>query len=225
LLAALRPDLRIELYERDEVLETLRRIEPSEAANVSTLLVPAREAQALVARAGQELNGVLPARREAISFHPNVTGKEVVVRFRGLSFLRWHESRVFFGARDMQTKLQPGRENALRKLAEEPEKYRNPLASDLRHPLYRAQAERWLEFLVREEVTRIDPMLDARHAYAQVTAATGGEQGILDVLSVTRDGRVTILELKANEDPIFLLQAAKYWLRVKRHLEQQDFPR
>ena len=225
LLAALRPDLRIELYERDQVLETLRRTEPSETANVSSSIVPAREAQALVARACQELNGMLPARREAISFHPNVMGKEVVVRFRGVSFLRWHESGIFFGAREMHSKLQPGHENALGELVEELQTYRNPLASDPRHPLYRAQAERWLEFLVREDVTRIDPMLDARHAYAQVTAATGGEHGILDVLSVTRSGRVAILELKANEDPTFLLQAAKYWLRIKRHLEQQDFPR
>jgi len=78
---------------------------------------------------------------------------------------------------------------------------------------------------VREDVTRIDPMLDARHAYAQVAAATGGEHGILDVLSVTRSGRVAILELKADEDRTFLLQTAKYWLRIKRHLEQRDFPR
>jgi hypothetical protein len=37
-------------------------------------------------------------------------------------------------------------------------------------------------------------------------------------------GRLAILELKANEDPDFLLQAAKYWLRIRQHLEQQDFP-
>ena len=142
MLAALRSDLKIELYERDPVLDTLRRIEPSEAANVSSYMVPTREAQALVARAGQELNGMLPARREAISFHPNVMDKEVVVRFRGLSFLRWHESGIFFGAREMHTKLQLGRENALGKVVEELQIYRNPLASDLRHSLYRAQAER-----------------------------------------------------------------------------------
>lgn len=95
----------------------------------------------------------------------------------------------------------------------------------MRHPLFRAQPERWLEFQVREDVSRIDAALDPQHAYGQVTAATGGEHGILDVLSVTRTGRLAILELKANEDPVFLLQSAKYWLRVRKHLEQQDFPR
>src|ERR1700686_5656553 len=34
--------------------------------------------------------------------------------------------------------------------------YRHPLASDTRDPLYRAQAERWLECLVRNHVTRVD---------------------------------------------------------------------
>jgi hypothetical protein len=42
---------------------------------------------------------------------------------------------------------------------------------------------------------------------------------------VTRSGRLAILELKATEDPVFLLQSAKYWLRIKRHLEQDDFSR
>jgi len=225
LLAALRPDLRVELYERDDMLETLQQIEPAEAANFSSFIVAAREAQALVGRACQELDSLLPARRQALSFHPSVAGKEVIVRFRGLSFLRWHESGIFFGARETQTKLREGNDAALRTLLEQLEIHRHPLAADARHPLFRAQPERWLEFLVREDVTRIDPTLDARFAYAQVTAATGGEHGILDVLSITRSGRLAILELKANEDPVFLLQAAKYWLRIKVHLEQQNFAR
>jgi hypothetical protein len=54
---------------------------------------------------------------------------------------------------------------------------------------------------------------------------TVGEHGILDVLSATRPSRLAILELKTVEDPVFLMQGAKYWLRVKRHLEQEDFPR
>jgi len=54
---------------------------------------------------------------------------------------------------------------------------------------------------------------------------TGGEHGMLDVLSVTRSVRPAILELKGNEDPVFLLQAGKYWLRIRRHLGQPDLAR
>jgi hypothetical protein len=42
---------------------------------------------------------------------------------------------------------------------------------------------------------------------------------------VTRNGRLAILELKANEHIHLPLQAAAYWLRIRRHLEQMDFSR
>jgi hypothetical protein len=42
---------------------------------------------------------------------------------------------------------------------------------------------------------------------------------------VTRSGRLAILELKASEPIHLALQAARYWLRIRRHLEQCDFDR
>jgi hypothetical protein len=47
----------------------------------------------------------------------------------------------------------------------------------------------------------------------------------LDLLTVTRNGRLAILELKASEHIHLPLQAADYWLRVRRHLAQGDFSR
>ena len=52
-----------------------------------------------------------------------------------------------------------------------------------------------------------------------------GQHGILDLLTVTRHGRLAILELKANEHLHLPLQAADYWLRIQRHLQQDDFLR
>jgi hypothetical protein len=90
--------------------------------------------------------------------------------------------------------------------------HRHPLASDTRHASYRAQPERWLEAIVRNDVTRLDAVLDARFVYTQVFAGWGGEHGIIDVLTITRSGRLAILELKASE-PIHLpVQVADYWL-------------
>ena len=225
LLAVLHPQLRVQLFERDAVMERLVRIEPSAAANFSSRIVPAREAQLLQDRARKELNALLPGSRDAISYHPNLSAKEVVVRFRGLACMRWHESGIYFGSRDIRIKWNAGKNKELQQLFRELEKYRHPLASETRHPLFRSQAERWLEYLVRQDVTRVDSMLDPQFAYAQVLASTAGEHGILDVLSVTRAGRLAILELKTAEHPVFLLQGAKYWLRISRHLEQEDFPR
>lgn len=222
---ALHPDVRLQLLERDSVMERLLRIELSAVTNFSSWIVPARETQSLLDRARQEIEPLLPSSRTAISFHPNVSAKEVIVRFRGLACLRWHESGIDFGAGDLKTKYHHGKAGDVQRVFEQLETHRHPLASDARHLLFRAQAERWLEFLIRQDVTRVDSTLDQRFAYAQILATTAGEHGILDVLSLTRSGRLAILELKIAEHPVFLWQAAKYWLRVKRHLEQEDFPR
>jgi hypothetical protein len=56
--------------------------------------------------------------------------------------------------------------------------------------------------------------LDARFAYSQVFASSAGEHGILDLLTVTRSGRLAIVELKASEHIHLPLQVADYWLRV-----------
>jgi hypothetical protein len=47
----------------------------------------------------------------------------------------------------------------------------------------------------------------------------------MDLVGVTRDGRLTVLELKAQEDIHMTLQAVDYWLRVRWHHERQEFSR
>jgi hypothetical protein len=59
----------------------------------------------------------------------------------------------------------------------------HPVASDTRHSLYRVQPERWLESIVRDDIRRVDAMLDQRFVYTQVFANAGGEHGILDLLT------------------------------------------
>jgi hypothetical protein len=113
----------------------------------------------------------------------------------------------------------------LKKLVSELEVHRHPLATNTRHALYRAQPERWLEAIIREDVTRVDARLDVRFVYTQVFANAGGEHGILDLLGVTRCGRLAILELKATEHIHLALQAAGYWRHVRHHLERDDLSR
>jgi hypothetical protein len=103
--------------------------------------------------------------------------------------------------------------------------FRSPLASNMRHALYRAQAERWMQTLVCHDVCRIDIALDPEHVYEQVFAQVAGHHGILDLLCVTRAGRLAILELKATENVDLPLQAADYWSRIRWHHAQGDFAR
>jgi hypothetical protein len=132
---------------------------------------------------------------------------------------------MFFGGADSQKELNANSRPRLQRWLRELENSRHPLASDSRHPLYRAQPERWLEAIVAKDITLIDAVLDPRFVYSQVFAKSGGEHGILDLLCLTRSGRLAILELKANEHIHLPLQAAAYWVRVRRHLEQGDFSR
>ena len=190
-----------------------------------TWLVPHRESQALLDRSRSALDPIVALSPRAVTVHPVAQSREVLLRFRGLAFARWDDGRIFFGCPDTREELKASSLPALKNLLQQLENYRHPLATETRHALYRAQPERWLEALVREDVTRVDAALDSRFVYTQVFAHAGGEHGILDLLTVTRSGRLAILELKASEHIHLPLQAAGYWLRIRRHLEQRDFVR
>jgi hypothetical protein len=65
---------------------------------------------------------------------------------------------------------------------------------------------------------RVIPRFDPRFVYAQVPAIAGAsDRGMLDLLGLTADGRLAVIELKAAEDLHFALQGLDYWIRVRHH--------
>ncbi|HYA96827.1 MAG TPA: hypothetical protein VEH49_01930, partial [Methylomirabilota bacterium] len=132
---------------------------------------------------------------------------------------------VFFGLDGARQELTPASRPGLEKLLRELELHRAPLATETKHPLYRGHAERWLQAMVASDVARMDALLDPSFLYEQVFAATAADRGVIDLLAITRAGRLAILELKADEHIHLPLQAADYWLRVRRHQLNGDFPR
>jgi hypothetical protein len=224
-IGALHPQLPLELYERDPIREVLEKLDPRAAGNIDSWIVPQRDTQLLLDRARATLESIVALAPRAISLHPSVPSGEVWLRFRGLAIARWDDGRVFFGAGERREELSAASWPALKKLLNDLEIYRHPLATDTRHPVYRAQPERWLEAIIREDITRVDAQLDVRFVYTQVFANAGGEHGILDLLGVTRSGRLAILELKATEHIHLALQAAGYWRHVRHHLERDDLAR
>ena len=175
--------------------------------------------------ARSELERVRALAPGRITVHPSVLARQIILRFHGLSFARWEDRKIFFGVPEARQELTPSTNGVLKQLLHDLTAHRHPLATDTVHPLFRAQPERWMETLVREDVTRVDAAFDQRFAYAQVLANAGGDHGILDVLTATRGGRLAILELKATEFLSLPLQAADYWLRIRRHLDQGDLGR
>jgi hypothetical protein len=66
--------------------------------------------------------------------------------------------------------------------------------------------------------SRVIPRLDPEHVYAQVPAIAGAsDRGLLDLLGVTADGRLAVIELKVEDDLHFALQGLDYWIRVRQH--------
>ena len=224
-LAALHPQLAIELYEHDPALNILEKIDPRRAGNLDTWLVPHRESESLLNQVRPALEPIVALAPQAVTLHPAAQSREVWLRFRGLPFARWDDGRVFFGINDAGQELTPASRPALNRLLHDLEVHRHPLATDTRHSLYRLQPERWLESIARADITRIDALLDQRFVYAQVFANAGGKHGILDLLTVTRSGRLAIIELKASEHIHLPLQAADYWLRVRRQLQSGEIAR
>ena len=71
------------------------------------------------------------------------------------------------------------------------------------HALWRMHSERWLESLVVHDVSAI--------------AFSAADRAMIDVLAVTLEGHLAVLELKADEDIHLPLQGVDYWSRVDWH--------
>jgi hypothetical protein len=93
------------------------------------------------------------------------------------------------------------------------------------HPLWRLHPERWLESLVGRGVTTLDERLDPACLYSQVAAFSASDRAMIDVLTITRDGRLAVVELKADEDIHLPLQGLDYWARVAWHHARGEFQR
>ena len=60
--------------------------------------------------------------------------------------------------------------------------------------------------------------VDGNAVHAETPAIAGAsDRGLLDLLGITADGRLAVIELKVDEDLHFALQGLDYWIRVRHH--------
>ena len=171
----------------------------------------------------KRLTSLAPGEIEAIQR----TGSNwISFRIRGLEFAQLHQGKqekLMFGIEKMHPVRSPADWNLLEACISKVLQERSALASGHHKPVYSLQSERWLESLVLKNIRLIDADLDPRFVYPQVPAFLGGDRGMIDVLSVTREGRLAILELKVSEDIELPMQGLDYWLRVRWHHLRQEF--
>lgn len=96
---------------------------------------------------------------------------------------------------------------------------------DRLHPHYTRRPEGWLEFQIRSHLDRVDATLRPVPVYGQVISVAGVDRGIADLLAIDWQGRLAVMEIKAEEDIHLPLQALDYWLRVAHHAERGDLSR
>ncbi len=226
---------RWELWELDEKTEELEQRDAADHGNLTTRLMHApneRAAEERFAEAKAQVMAVVPETMREVVEQRIRGGSEMAFLLHGLEFARVRmgyagnsfnrAQEITFGAGAKETSLTEENEAELRALVGRLFE-RRAAGGDKRDPLYRMQPERWLESMLRRDVEPIDAHLDSAHVYTQVPAFAAADRGMLDLLGVTDDGRLAVIELKADEDLHLALQGLDYWVRVRwHHLQNAD---
>jgi len=224
-----------ELYELEERAEEVKPIEILDRGNILTRLVHCpNEAEILERFAGPIalVRSLMPEAEVAV-----LSAAEIAFRCHGLEVARARlsaggfsaESGLLHSAPDLVFGVGPAQrvvndEN----LCEFEQLIRS--VGEVRHaegpkesPWWRRHPERWLESLVVKDVAGLDDSLDPRWRYSQVPAFSASDRAMIDVLTVNREGRLAVLELKADEDIHLPLQGIDYWARVAWHHGRGEF--
>ncbi|MCL4784421.1 MAG: hypothetical protein KJZ70_15410 [Bryobacterales bacterium] len=110
----------------------------------------------------------------------------------------------------------------LRLLAERVARIRCEESAERQHPLYCRYPERWLEAMVRRNLSAIDPLIDATTVRRQVTGFLGAQHTRTDLLALDRHGKLVVIEIKASEDIALPVQALDYYTRLSLQLARGE---
>jgi hypothetical protein len=220
------------LYEFDERHDAAVEIDCTDRGNVSTRLLHAPNEAATHERFADSIariHAILPNCEIAV-----LSGAELAFRWRGLEFARARmgaeavtsrsKQEIVFGVGAEERVLEDLNYSLFLQLLTALRDTRHPYGLR-QHPLFRMHPERWLESLVVSDVSVIDERLESRPPYSQVPAFSAADRAMIDVLTITRNGRLAVIELKADEDIHLPLQGLDYWSRVDWHRSRGEFPR
>jgi len=220
------------LFELDERHDALVEIDCTDRGNVTTRLIHATNETAALERFAESItriHTILPNCEVAV-----LSAAELAFRWRGLEFARARmgaEATTFRSRQEIVFRV-GAEERVLEErnfpfflqLLTATRDTRHPYGPR-QHPLFRLRPERWLESLVVADVSVIDERLQSQELYSQVPAFSASDRAMLDILTTTRDSRLAVVELKADEDIHLPLQGLDYWSRVEWHHARGEFPR
>jgi len=216
-----------ELYALDERSEELEAVDFRDTGNLDSRLVHAFSHAASVERCSAgvaRLTDLVPAlARDRVEARAT-SASEVGLHLYGLEFARVRQGfaansfarqdEITFGAGANETPLTEESEPMCRALLERLFRSRRPDGAH-NDALFRMQPERWLEAELRAGIDELLPGLRKDLLFTQVPALSSGDRGMLDLLTLDRNGRLVVIELKADEDLHLPMQALDYWIRVR----------
>jgi hypothetical protein len=221
---------KFQLLEFDERDESSTQIDLADHGNIQTRLVRVPEASQVRSRFAATVDKIMALAPQAeIAV---ISAAELSFRLHGLELSRVRlanapgtfqvSEEVIFGPPGYETRLNDETEPAFAEYIKTVVGARSP-NGDRRDPLWRMYPERWLESLIFKNVSAVDSSLDPAHVYSQVPAFSASDRAMIDVLTCTRDARLAVLELKADEDMHLPLQGLDYWARVHWHHSRGEF--
>ncbi|HEX4068015.1 MAG TPA: hypothetical protein VHZ09_18490 [Acidobacteriaceae bacterium] len=216
-----------ELYELHPSSAELSACEVADDGNLAIQLPHAFDPQAALERAAlgvDHLRALLPPGLLATTEIRPRGATEIAFTLHGLEYARVRhtflpgsfarQNEISFGAGPSETLLDETTQDLFLDLMDRLFRGRHPTGS-ANDPLFRLQPERWLESVLRRDLSIIDPAFGSGPVYSQIPAFASANRTLLDLLTVTRNGRLAILELKADDDLHLPLQALDYWTRVR----------
>ena len=220
---------KFELYELNEDEGSIEPVDCRDRGNISTRLVRCPDEERVRERFAAAIARIAELAPEAEA--RVLSSSELGFRLSGLEFARAqlapgpgfrNVEQIVFGAGPYQATLSD--ENAA-EFAGFVRAVRQSRRADASHtsPLWRMQPERWLESLVARDVSALDSRLDPACVYSQVPAFSASDRAMIDVLTLTRERRLAVVELKADEDIHLPLQGLDYWARVEWHRVRGEF--
>jgi hypothetical protein len=151
-LLALAASVRAEFYEMREPDAAMQKIDPADAGNLESWLVPRDPIEFVLPAASEtitRIRAMLPTNADAIQCRLPAAN-EVALAFHGMQFACWTKQGVFFGPGNSTELLTTSNERALERPLQQLDLHRSPLATDTDHALYRGAPERWLEAMVQK---------------------------------------------------------------------------
>ncbi|HWF48323.1 MAG TPA: hypothetical protein VG168_15045 [Bryobacteraceae bacterium] len=190
-------------------------VDPADLGNVETAVSAAHVSVPL----SQELSTLLSRLTsiDGVSLIPELSGA-LSIRCRGIEFARLQGGELLYG---IETKVPAAAsDKQVEQLACQLSELSRTAAGGSATPL--ARPERWLECCVRAKLSAIDASLLESPVHGQVLMSAAADRDAIDLLAVSRHGRLAVLELKTVEDIHLPVQALDYWMRVARHAERRE---